>query len=47
VKSKPGRSAVLVGYDNSAEAVANSTDAGGSGGIGPGTVTLINNIATY
>ena len=27
--------------------VANSTDVGGSGGLGPGTLTLINNTAVY
>lgn len=47
VKAKPSRSQVLVGYDDSAEAVANVTDVGGSGGIGPGTVTLTNAIAAY
>lgn len=47
VKSKPTRNAVLVGFDNSMEAVANSTDVGGSGGIGPATVTLWNNQPTY
>jgi hypothetical protein len=47
VKSKPERTAVLVGYGNQMEAVANSTDVGGSGGIGPGTVSIINNQATY
>jgi hypothetical protein len=47
VKSKPERTAVLVGYSNSMEAVANSTDAGGSGGIGPGTVSITNDRATY
>lgn len=46
-KSKPTRNAVLIGYDNSLECVANTTDVGGSGGIGPCTVTLINNIPTY
>lgn len=47
VKAKPSRSAVLVGYDDSFEAVANTTDVGGSGGIGPGVVILVNNIPTY
>jgi hypothetical protein len=47
VKSKPERTAVLVGYGNTMEAVANATDAGGSGGQGPGTVSIINNSPTY
>jgi hypothetical protein len=47
VKAKPSRNAVLVGYDDSAEAVANATDVGGSGAIGPGTVTLTNATPTY
>jgi hypothetical protein len=47
VKSKPERTAVLVGYGNTMEAVANSTDAGGSGGQGPGTVSIINNTPAY
>ena len=46
-KSKPTRNAVLIGYDNTYEAVANTTDVGGSGGIGPGTITLTNNVPTY
>ena len=46
-KSKVTRNSVLVGYDDVFEAVANSTDVGGSGGIGPCTVQLINNIPTY
>ena len=46
-KSKPTRNAVLIGYDNTYEAVANTTDVGGSGGIGPATVQLINSIPTY
>ena len=46
-KSKPTRNAVLIGYDNSLECVANTTDVGGSGGLGPCTITLINSIPTY
>ena len=46
-KVKPVRSAVLVGYDAEWQAVANSTNAGGSGGLGPLTVTLTNGIPTY
>lgn len=46
-KSKITRNSVLIGYDDSFECVANTTDVGGSGGIGPATITLINNIPTY
>jgi hypothetical protein len=46
-KSKPGRSAVLMDFDNTWEAIANSTDVGGSGGLGPVTVQLQNAIAQY
>jgi hypothetical protein len=41
------RSKSLFGYANSFEGVANSTDSGGSGGRGPGTITLLNNTARY
>ena len=47
VKSKIMRNKLLLGYGNSYEAVANSTDVGGSGGLGPGTITLVNNTAVY
>jgi hypothetical protein len=47
IKSKIARSKLLIGYDNSYEAVANATDAGGSGGLGPGTITLVNNTPVY
>ena len=47
IKSKIMRSNLLIGYDNGYEAVANSTDVGGSGGLGPGTITLVNNTAVY
>lgn len=47
IKSKIARNRVAIGYSNSYEAVANSTDVGGSGGLGPGTVTLVNNTAVY
>ena len=47
VKSKIMRNGQLIGYSNSYEAVANSVDVGGSGGLGPGTIQLINNTATY
>jgi len=47
VKSKPGRSAVLIDFGTSWDFVANSTDSGGSGGLGPLTMTLVNALATY
>jgi hypothetical protein len=47
VKSKIMRSKALIGYGNTFEGVANSTDIGGSSGLGPGTITLINSIPTY
>jgi len=47
IKSKIMRSKQLIGYGNSFEGVANSTDTGGSGSLGPGTVTLVNNIPAY
>ena len=46
-KSKPNRGAVLVAYDNEFQAVANSVNVGGSGGLGPVTVTLVNAVPTY
>jgi len=46
-KSKPDRTAVLVGYADEWQAVANSTNSGGSGGLGPCTVVLVNNTPTY
>jgi len=46
-KAKPGRSEVLVGYADEWQAVANSTNSGGSGGLGPATVVLVNNVPTY
>ena len=46
-KSKIMRNKSLIGYGNQYEAVANATDVGGSGGLGPGTLTLINNTAVY
>lgn len=47
IKSKVMRNGVAIGYSNSYEAVANSTDTGGSGGLGPGTIKLVNNTAVY
>jgi hypothetical protein len=47
IKSKVMRSKALIGYGNTFEGVANSTDIGGSGGLGPGTITLVNNNPSY
>jgi len=46
-KSKIMRSKALVGFGDTYEAVANATDTGGSGGLGPGTITLVNNTSVY
>ena len=46
-KAKIMRNKTLIGFGDSVEAVANSTDVGGSGGLGPMTVTLVNNTACY
>jgi hypothetical protein len=46
-KAKPERSQVLIGYQDDWQAVANSSNAGGSGGQGPITVVLNNNVPTY
>jgi hypothetical protein len=45
--AKPNRGAVLTGYDDTIQCVANSTNSGGSGGVGPITVALTNNVPTY
>lgn len=47
IKAKISRSKALIGYGNTFEGVANNADFGGSGGLGPGTITLVNNIPTY
>jgi hypothetical protein len=47
IKSKIMRSKALLGYGNTFEGVANAVDIGGSGGLGPGTVTLVNSTPTY
>jgi hypothetical protein len=47
IKSKPMRNKALIGYNNSYEGVSNAVDVGGSGGLGPGTITLTNSTATY
>ena len=46
-KSKIMRTGQLIGYSNTYEAVANATDTGGSGGLGPMSITLVNNTAVY
>jgi hypothetical protein len=45
--SKVNRGAVLIGYDDTIQCVANATDTGGSGGLGPMTIALTNNVPTY
>jgi hypothetical protein len=47
IKAKTNRSSVLFGYDDEWQAVANTTDVGGSGGLGPIKVTVVNNFAPY
>lgn len=47
IKAKINRSKALIGYSNTFEGIANNQDFGGSGGLGPGVITLVNNIATY
>ena len=46
-KSKPGSNSVLIDFADEFMMIANSSDAGGSGGLGPLTMTLTNAIATY
>jgi hypothetical protein len=46
-KSKIMRNKDLVGFGDSFEAVANAVDTGGSGGLGPCSITVINNTAVY
>ena len=47
IKSKIMRNKALIGFANSFEGVANATDIGGSGGLGPGSITLTNTVPTY
>ena len=47
IKSKVMRNKDLISYSNSFEGIANATDVGGTGGLGPGTITLVNNTAVY
>ena len=46
-KSKPGSSSVLIDFADEFTMIANSSDTGGSGGLGPLVMTLTNAIATY
>ena len=46
-KSKPGRSAVLMDFDNTGECIANVTNTGGTGGLGPVKIQLVNALPTY
>jgi len=46
-KSKIGRSAVLVDFDDTAECIANTVNTGGTGGLGPVRVQLVNAQPTY
>jgi hypothetical protein len=47
IKSKIMNNGQLIGFSNSYEAVANSVDVGGSGGLGPMSITLVNNTPVY
>lgn len=47
IQAKPDRTGVLFGYDDNWQAIANVTDVGGSGGLSPIKVTLVNAVATY
>jgi hypothetical protein len=47
IKSKIVGHGIAIGYQNSFECVSNASDVGGSGGLGPGTITLTNNTAVY
>ena len=38
---------MLVGYDNEYQTLANTSDVGGSGGLGQTTLVIVNNVATY
>lgn len=47
IKSKITRNGVLVGYDNEFRTHANTTNVGGSGGLGQFTLTVVNNVPAY
>lgn len=46
-KAKPERGQMLVAFGDSWEAIANTSDVGGTGGQGPGLFTLLNSTPTY
>jgi hypothetical protein len=46
-QAKPDHSAVALGYATAWQATDNANDTGGTGGIGPGTVTLVNTTSNY
>lgn len=47
VQAKPDRERTTVGYGTAWQATDNATDTGGSGAIGPATVTVVNQVANY
>ena len=47
VKAKPMRNSELIGFQTEFQTVANAINTGGSGGLGPATVTIVNNTPTY
>jgi hypothetical protein len=47
IKSKPTRSGVLIGFDNEFRTQANTTDVGGSGGLGQLTIQVVNQTPAY
>jgi hypothetical protein len=47
VTAKPIRGETLVGYQDTWVAIDNPTDVGGTGLLGPGTVVIVNSVATY
>lgn len=47
IKSKITRNGVLIGYDNEFRTAANTTNVGGSGGLGQFTLTVVNAVPTY
>jgi hypothetical protein len=46
-QAKPDRTQAALGYQTAYIATDNSTDTGGTAGIGPATVTLTNGISNY
>lgn len=47
VKAKPGRSKTLLDFADTFDCVYNANDIGGSGGLGPCTVTVVNQVPSY